>query len=222
MLKQLGQDGLSQNFTLKMEGQLPIVKIEVIGETPKQASDTAVRLVTLMDEAINALQTKYAVDKGDLIVTVRLDLGDNLTTSSSKVKRALVAVAGAGMLFSAGFTIGLDAWLRKRNRKRAGEAEEDAPTSAPPAPGQAVAAASSLVVPTIPGSPDADEAPPSPPRRGPKRAPVAVEYRNAKQQASRASDETAVISMVPSDATVILPLSHNEDWNAHPNGSARR
>ncbi|WP_213456083.1 hypothetical protein [Rhizomonospora bruguierae] len=259
VLKQLKAKGYSENFTLKMEGQLPIVKIEVIGDSPEQAGDTAQELVRLLDENVNALQAKYNVARQDLIVTQRLDLGDNLSESSSKVKRALVAVAGAGVLLSAGVTIATDAWLRKRARRRndpAGGADPDGddPKAADsgPAPeeigyarvakaGGAVGQ-SQVLVPTIPGG-AAQEEPPTrrqaaarvPGRGGDGRVdyrggePVAPGQRvpgvNAPVAPARredAADDTSVLSMIPSDATVILPLSHNEDWNTPPNGRARR
>jgi hypothetical protein len=56
--------------------------------------------------------------------------------SSSKVKRALVAVLGAGLLMTAGVTVGLDAWLRRRKRRQeeAGDAAGTPASALPAAP----------------------------------------------------------------------------------------
>jgi hypothetical protein len=74
------------------------------------------------------LQTDDRVSDADAIRTRRLDQGTNVKESNSKVKRALVAVAGAGLMLTAAVTIGLDAWLRRRRRPA------DPPV--PPVPGQ--------------------------------------------------------------------------------------
>lgn len=265
VLKQFQTQGLSQSFTLEMEGQLPIVKIEVIGKTKQQASETSKRLVTLLDGNVLALQDEYSVPAEDRITTRRLDLGDNLTEDSGKVKRALVAIGGAGVLLSIALTIAYDAWMRKRNRRRA-QAEAAAgdgpepltgeaavPVPAPPAhraPSSRakvvhVGGENAVSVPTVPveddlvvttrvrpGKATAGAAPNGgAPNGGQGGAgmPVPVEYRSAASARGRGSDEdangqndTALISVIPSDATVILPLSHNEDWNNKHNGSARR
>jgi hypothetical protein len=157
-------------------------------------------------------------------------------------------------------TIALDAWLRKRSRRRA---LAIAATSGPPAGGESGAADapaapmeqesysyrakavrsashSPVLVPTILGgnTHEEDESaatsrqPVSAGNGGGRKQGVAVEYRSGKggqtgervpvRHRSEAIDETSVLSMVPPDATVILPLSHNDDWNAHANGSTGR
>lgn len=266
VLKQFEKQGLSQSFTLEMEGQLPIVKIEVIGKTQQQASDTARRLVSLLDSNVLALQNEYSVPAGDLITTRRLDLGDNLTENSGKVKRALVAIGGAGVLFSIAVTIGFDAWMRKRSRRRALAAEAAASgggpeprgggspaSTAPQPPAQRSPASRAKVltvgenavsVPTVAVEEELPMTAPARPAKvgagaagangaGAGGGPVAVEYRNASggrgrrdggradEDAADAGPDSSLIAVIPADATVILPLSHNEDWNKH-SGSGRR
>jgi len=65
-----------------------------------------------------ALQKGSGVGNADLIATQRLDQGQNLLPSRSKVKRAILAVAAAGLVLTAGGTVGFDAFARSRSRKR--------------------------------------------------------------------------------------------------------
>jgi capsular polysaccharide biosynthesis protein len=137
IVDQLKAAGLSETFTLTMAQQSPLVTFEIVGSTPLQARQTAEALVARFTQSVATLQSAYGVSPADSITARRLDLGTNVVKSSSKVKRALVAVLGAGLLLTAGVTVGLDAWLRRRNRRR-DEAAEAAPATPaptlPPAP----------------------------------------------------------------------------------------
>jgi len=91
------------------------------------------------DQAVKDLQASYNVAPADYITTKRIDnttIG-SLKESDSKVKRALVAVIGAGLLFTIAWTIGLDTLLRRRARKRSGMATEFTPFDLPPGPAPA-------------------------------------------------------------------------------------
>jgi capsular polysaccharide biosynthesis protein len=107
--------GLSDAYTFEMGSSSPLIKIEVVAKSRKQAEDTANKLITLLNDNIASLQTAYGVPNVDLITARRLDLGTNVEKSSSNVKRALVAVFGAGMLLTIAVTVGTDAWLRRRS-----------------------------------------------------------------------------------------------------------
>ncbi|WFE30199.1 hypothetical protein O7623_13860 [Solwaraspora sp. WMMD791] len=131
VLDQLEEDGYSTNFTIGFDTQLPVITFEVIGDTEQQATETTEELVRRFSESVAALQSEYGVSGDESITTRRLDLGDNLTESTSKIKRALVAIAGAGVLLSAGITVAIDAWLRRRARRRAIAAGEIDPTEGP-------------------------------------------------------------------------------------------
>jgi capsular polysaccharide biosynthesis protein len=110
--------GLSDSYTMEMGSSSPMLKIEVVGKTRKQAEDTTNQVVARFSASITSLQTAYGVATPDLITTRRLDLGTNVEKSDGNVKRALIAVAVAGLLLTAGLTVGLDAWLRSRSRRR--------------------------------------------------------------------------------------------------------
>lgn len=110
--------GYSDTFTVTMGTTTPLVTIEVVGKSERQARDTAEQLVQRFTQSVASLQTAYGVTSADSITARRLDLGTNIKVSDSKVKRALVAVAGAGLLFTAASTVGVDVWLRRRGRRR--------------------------------------------------------------------------------------------------------
>ena len=119
VVKELEATGLSDSYTLTMASTSPMITFEVVGATEKQAQDTAEQLVGRFASNVTVLQSVYGVSAADRITARRLDLGTNVEQSDSKVKRALVAVAGVGLLLTAAVTIGLDAILRRR-RRRAG------------------------------------------------------------------------------------------------------
>jgi hypothetical protein len=133
VVEALADSGYSENFTATLAPQSPLVKFEVTGSTPQQASETADVLVTRYQQALKDLQQRdYVVADADLIATTRLDQGNNLTVSDAKVKRAIVGVVGAGLLGTIALTVGLDTLLRLRARRRSGIGPTDlAPVGKP-------------------------------------------------------------------------------------------
>jgi hypothetical protein len=108
----------TDNFTLTMTYPNPIVTVEVVGRTRADALDTTQLVVDRLRGAAESLQRGSGVNDIDIIATQRLDRGQNLVPSSGKVKRAIAAVAAAGLLLTAGGAVGGDAILRRRARKR--------------------------------------------------------------------------------------------------------
>ncbi|MBN1171692.1 MAG: hypothetical protein JXA67_05920 [Micromonosporaceae bacterium] len=139
--------GRSDSFTLTMNDRSPMVVFEVVGDSEGQARLTADQLIDRFTRSIATLQGADGVSASDLITARRLDLGSNVVKSTSKTKRAFVAVLGAGGLISIAVTIGIDAWLRWRRRRRSGQlpakpSSQVVPGQKPPgqAPGQEGAA----------------------------------------------------------------------------------
>lgn len=118
-LTQLLASGLSDNVTITDGYPAPIATFEVIGNSQAQATSTMDMAIERFNDSVKALQDDYGVQKQGLIVTRRLDEGKNLAQSGGKVKRALIAVAGAGLLITIGITIGVDAAIRRRARRKA-------------------------------------------------------------------------------------------------------
>lgn len=108
----------TDTFTLTMTYPNPIVTIEVVGKTKTDALDTTTLILNRLRAFSESLQRNSGVKDADIIGTQRLDQGQNVKPSTSKVKRAILAVAAAGLVMTAGGTVGVDALIRRRARKR--------------------------------------------------------------------------------------------------------
>jgi hypothetical protein len=130
----------TQNFTLTMTYPNPIVTVEVVGTTPADARDTTQLVIDRLRASAESLQRSSEVSNAYLIATQRLDQGQNLLPSRSKVKRAILAVAAAGLVLTAGGTVGFDAFTRRRARNKLKE-QEAAVVDGPPSPPEPAAGA---------------------------------------------------------------------------------
>jgi len=119
----------TDNFTLTLTYPNPIITVEVVGTTADDARTTTDLVVNRMKSSADALQRSSGATDADLITTQRLDRGANVAPSNSKMKRAVIAVGAAGLVLTAGGTVGLDAIIRRRARKRQ-EPEGAAPVAA--------------------------------------------------------------------------------------------
>lgn len=113
----LQAEGLTGNFSVSLDPEFPIVVVEAVGATPQQATATAQRLSDLVMVEVDAQQAQYDVPPEKAISTLALDDGSELSPDSSSKRRALVAVAGLGLLLTAGTCIAVDA-LRYRHARR--------------------------------------------------------------------------------------------------------
>ncbi len=108
----------TDTFTLTMTYPNPIVTVEVVGTSRESARETTQLVIDRLRQSAVTLQKGSGVSDADLIATQRLDQGQNLQPSSSKVKRAILAVAAAGLVLTAGGTVAFDAYARRRSRRR--------------------------------------------------------------------------------------------------------
>lgn len=115
---QLHAAGLSDSYTLTMADSSPLITFEVVGQAPEQAKRTTEQLIDRFDRSVATLQATYGVPQGYSIVTHRLDAATSIKKSTGKVKRALIAAAGAGLLLIIAATVGIDTWLRRGHRRR--------------------------------------------------------------------------------------------------------
>jgi hypothetical protein len=120
--------GHTDNFTLTMTYPNPIVTVEVVASNPTDARETTGLVIGRLRESAESLQKGAGVTDKDMIATQRLDQGQNLLPSRSKVKRAILAVAAAGLVMTAGGTVGFDAFARRRSRKRKEREQAEAAT----------------------------------------------------------------------------------------------
>lgn len=124
--------GSSDSSTATWGSPIPMVRFEIVGTSEAQARATANELVERFSQSVGDLQSTYQVARKDAITARRLDLGTNVEASTSKVKRAFAAVLAAGLLLSAACTVGIDAWLRQRQRRRStGDSKPPAATPNP-------------------------------------------------------------------------------------------
>ena len=195
----------TDNFTLTITYPNPIVTVEVVGKTPEDASETTGLIVSRLRASAQSLQEQSGVQPRDLIPTQRLDQGKNIVASGGKVKRALAAVAAAGLLLTAGGTVGFDALVRRRNRKREAlaaaqehdeaAAEEEAPV-VPAANGRAVAAVNGAVPMTV----------------------IPAPRQELTAGSAAGSDRTAIV--IKRTAKVVKPAATYRSVNAQPEESA--
>jgi hypothetical protein len=129
VVDQLKANHYSDSYTVELDVSSPLATFQIVGDSRQQARETADFLVARYTRSIATLQASYGVSTADTIAARRLDQGTNIEKSTSKVKRALVAVAAAGILMTAGVTIGLDAWLRRRARRAGAKSPLPVPAS---------------------------------------------------------------------------------------------
>ena len=204
-LKRLESEGFSTNLKITSGDPVAGATIEVVGKTEAQAIGTTDAVIKRYQETTKQLQAKYKVRPQDMITVQRLDQGENLERPGGKVKRAIIAVFGVGILFTTAVVIGFDALLRRR--KRSAEIEADTDRSGSASEGHDRLLNSS---PTMPVH-----------DHGGETVRIQLPASGARQQAPRTKSET-VTTVVPvdvvSDATIVLPTPHvmNE------NGGQRR
>jgi len=223
----LEEGGYSGTYTVALGSWSPLVTFEVTGSTPAQTSATADQLVRRYNQSVLELQRDYGVEQPDVITTRRLDLGTSLTESDARVKRALVGVAGAGLLMTIAWTVGLDAVIRRRARRRAGLAATELPPAVTPADRPATPGFDRRVLVNRPGSPDVTPAVSMIPNLSSAAAivtgngtgggaGVTVIYHTSptvKTHSPAPADPAAppegptAVTVISSDETVVLPLS---------------
>ncbi|HLU45752.1 MAG TPA: hypothetical protein VKZ67_12175 [Natronosporangium sp.] len=167
----LEEEGLSDKFTVALDPYFPIVNIEVIGETPEQATATAQRLAQMVVDDVQARQDAYNVPSEKAISTLLLDDGSDLTPNNSSKRRAMVAVAGLGLLLTGATSVAVDALIYRYRRRRSGRPGQE------PWPARYEPAATPVDAPTsgagVTNAPVAGVAPVSP--APPARPPVGVD-----------------------------------------------
>ncbi len=117
-VQHLKDAGYTDAFTVTMGDTTPLITFQVTAKSARQATATANQLINRFNQSLQTLQTTYGVVPVDLITSRRLDNGANTTISTANAKRALIAVAAAGLLLTIALTVAADAWQRRREQRR--------------------------------------------------------------------------------------------------------
>jgi hypothetical protein len=228
-LANLVKDGLTDSVTVLMDQHSPILIVEAVGPSPAVATSTVQRVISLLVSDIQAEQRRYGAAPQDTITTLTLTDGSDVEIVTSKVKRVLIVAAGLALLLSTAVTIALDAWLRRRARKRLALAEEAelaaeesgaGPPSGPSGPrsGRHTIPSSRKPATSVDAKPDRDG--------------INVEYqvsRGEKRRVAKTSGARAAEVAAPaeptqdggSEATIILPLSITP-WTGREDKNGKR
>lgn len=137
-LDRLEAGGYSKNITITSGDPIAGATFEVIGKSREQAVQTTELVIKRYRESAQKLQAPYKLRSQDVITVQRLDQGENLERPGGKVKRAIIAVFGVGMLLTCAITIAVDALMRRRRQRR--EAAKAAAAEAVVAGGATLAA----------------------------------------------------------------------------------
>ena len=144
-LNTLKASGYSDKVATAMGGSsTPVVTFTVNGATREQVSQTLITVVGRFHDSIHSLQTDSGVATADLVTDLRLDSSGNVTLSHGRVKRAVVAIAGLGLLLTAGVTMAIDIWQRRRT--------DPGPAAAEPSSGRPVGDGTGSVAAPLMGS----------------------------------------------------------------------
>jgi hypothetical protein len=110
--------GFSGSFVVQMTSASAVMTFTVTGTSAEQSTATATELVRRYSESVKLLQDQARIAPSDEITASRLGGSAGPVESNGNVKRALAAMGGAGLLLTAGATVGVDALLRRRDRRR--------------------------------------------------------------------------------------------------------
>jgi hypothetical protein len=199
-LDSLKAAGLTSDFTITIGTPAAGAMVMVVGPTREQVDQTTALVMARFDQNVKALQSSYGVRPQDMITTKRLDQGENLKQPTGKVKRAVVAVIGAGGLLTCATTIIVDVVLMRR-RRRATLADTVRTTRV------------SFSVP-------AGDHPIPPPRRPLKT--LAPADAGGGGAATTAGSDDHPRTPVGTDSTMVMPLPDLDEWIAEDNEGTRR
>ena len=116
--EELKAAGFSDSFTVSMNVTSALITFTAVGSSADQANATASEMVRRYAEAVKSLQDQARALPSDEVTTSRLGNATGAVESNGNVKRALAAMGGAGLLLTVGVTVGVDALLRRRTRRR--------------------------------------------------------------------------------------------------------
>jgi hypothetical protein len=202
LAEELHAGGYEGEWSIGVTGRQPWLQLEVVAASPDQAKVTVERLREIIEVEVRDRQNDYNIPAEDRITTVWFAEGETVETVTGKMRRALVAVVGAGLLFSIGVVIAFDAIQRRRIRSAA------AVPAVPVAAAEPVVPRSRYVFPVDLAMEPATQPPPP---RAVATAQVGAKVNGAARKAPAAGEEaTAPLALAaegPATANVAPPTS---------------
>lgn len=122
----IAAEGYKAEWTVEVTGLLPVLRIDVVAHRPEDARAVTARLLETVEAEVHEQQAEHNLQPGEEITTVRYDTGDSIETVTKKLKRALVAVAGVGIILTMAVVLAVDALARRKLAKIEAEASADA------------------------------------------------------------------------------------------------
>jgi capsular polysaccharide biosynthesis protein len=110
--------GYEAKWSVEITGRLPVINMEVVAPTAEQAIDTMHALQEVVEQEVAERQSEYNVSDGEHFTTVRYDQGESVETTASRLRRTLVAVVAAGLIFTVAAVAAFDAVARWRRSRR--------------------------------------------------------------------------------------------------------
>jgi hypothetical protein len=231
---ELAAEGRSAEWAVEITGLLPVIGIEVVAGTPQEALDTMHLLQGVVEEEVQARQAELGLNEGELYTTERYDEGESVETTGSRLRRALVAVLGAGLILTTGTVVAFDAVLRWRQNRTGQLPTATSPaapatplrrrymygTGSPIPPVRTTGNGASTGQPAIPELAAARE-----PNRGsfpiklhlPTELESTAPISRAGSKPAESKQEPAAPKPVPEDSTIVLPLA-KFPWAGRWNG----
>jgi hypothetical protein len=211
-------EGHRAEWAVEITGRLPVIGIEVVAGTPGQAVETMHTLQGVVEEEVQARQAELSLPDGEQFSTVRYDQGESVDTTASRLRRALVAVLGAGLILATGTVVAFDAAARWR-QNRSGQPQPAAPAEEPR---RRYTYGTGSPVPSVrTGNGAAVSSPAIPEFLVPVPLPADLEPTAAISLAAKAShtvpEGEAAPKTVPEDSTIVLPLA-KFPWAGRRNG----
>lgn len=231
--------GFEGEWGVDVTGRVPVITMEVVAPTADQAVALMHELQQVVEQEVRIRQADYNLPAEEQVTTVRLDDGESIETTSSRLLRVLVAVVGALLVLTVAVVLVFDAIARWRSGRAAAAVRGGDPTRAAAAsteqsgePRARYTYASTGPTSGVPAGPGAtngqDRHLTTNGRSGAHpSAPVdEITDRHDEPPTEPVSPGPSEMQPVPDDSTVILPLSGSpwagssqRTWPPEPAGS---
>lgn len=123
----LREAGLSDDYSVSVDENAPILEIEAIGPTPEVAIDTAERVAEVVTDDLEARQERFGVPEESLIVTDDVVTPDSTTRLDTARNRALIGIAVLGVVFVISVALAAELFARSRRGRQRRRDEADDP-----------------------------------------------------------------------------------------------